>query len=227
MVSRYKIVVFDLDGTLTDPKVGITKSVQYALHHLAIVEPDLEKLTAFIGPPLSESFARYYLLDEAKIANAIPLYREYFQYQGIFENEIYPGITELLQDLKKSGRFLAVATSKPTVFAEQILRYFDLEPYFDLVVGSNLDNTRTTKTEILAEVLQMCSQYSLRDFVMIGDREHDVIGAKNVGIDSIGVTYGYGSLDELKESGVNFMVGNIGELRRWFADVTPTKEIVF
>lgn len=212
-MNKYKIILFDLDGTLSDPKIGITKSVQYALDKMGIVETNLDKLECFIGPPLQISFAEYYGFDEDNTHKAIDFYRERFKEKGMFENELYPSIPLLLNSLKEQQFTLVVATSKPTVFAEQILKYFDIDQYFDLVVGSNLDGTRAAKTEIIQYILDRYSDFMLNDFIMIGDRKHDLVGANNTGINSIGVTYGYGSLDELSASKPTYIAGNVDQLK--------------
>ncbi|MBO1511254.1 HAD family hydrolase [Metabacillus bambusae] len=212
-MDKYKIILFDLDGTLSDPKVGITKSVQYALHKMDIFEPDIDKLECFIGPPLQVSFADYYDFDEVNTKKAIGFYRERFKEKGMFENELYTDIPLLLKSLKEQQFTLVVATSKPTVFSEQILKYFNIDQYFDLVVGSNLDGTRTSKTEIIQYILDKYNDYKLDDYIMIGDREHDIIGANNTGIDSIGVTYGYGSFDELSHSNPTYIVKSVNQLK--------------
>lgn len=205
-MDKYKIILFDLDGTLSDPKVGITKSIQYALQKLDIVEPNLDKLECFIGPPIQVSFAEFYGFNEEKTQKAIDFYRERYKQKGMFENELYPNISLVLKSLKEQKYTLIVATSKPTVFAEQILKYFNIDQYFELIVGSNLDDTRTSKTEIIQYILDIYKDHNLDDFIMIGDRKHDIIGAKNVGIDSIGVTYGYGSIEELSQSNPTYIV---------------------
>jgi len=212
-MGKYKIILFDLDGTLSDPKVGITKSVQYALNKFSIDEPNLDKLECFIGPPLQDSFAEYYQLDEEDTQKAIGFYRERFREKGMFENELYTAIPTLLNMLKEQKFTLVVATSKPTVFSEQILNYFQIDAYFDLVVGSNLDGTRTAKTEIIQYILDKYKKYEHADFIMIGDRKHDIIGANNTGIDSIGVTYGYGSYDELSKANPSYIVESVEELK--------------
>lgn len=210
----YNTILFDLDGTLTDPKVGITKSVQYALKKLGIYEENLESLSKFIGPPLRNSFREYYLLDETRVQKAIEYYRQYYSPYGIFENEIYPEIPILLHDLKVAGKILTVATSKPTVFAEKILHHFDIHQYFDSVVGSNLDETRTTKEEVIEYALTTIGEADRKKIVMIGDRKHDIIGAKMNHIDSIGVTYGYGSLEELQIEKPTHMIDDVEGLRK-------------
>lgn len=193
---NYSNVLFDLDGTLTDPKTGITKSVQYALKKFNIFEEDLEKLEPFIGPPLAQSFMEMYSLSQAEAKVAVEYYREYFSTIGIYENELYEGIVELLEILSKD-RILIVATSKPSVFAEEILKYFEISKYFDYVCGSNLDGTMSDKTEIINYLLK--ARDLVKDStIMIGDRKHDIIGAHNNKIASIGVGYGYGSEEELQ-----------------------------
>lgn len=193
---NYKNVLFDLDGTLTDPKVGITKSVQYALAKFNIIEPDLSKLEFFIGPPLQNSFMEAYSFTEEQAWDAVTHYREYFKEQGIYENELYEGIKELLELLKSQGRDLFVATSKPEVFALSILSHFELDSYFTHVCGSELDGTRSDKTEIIKFIVD---KYHLNpmETVMIGDRKHDLIGAHNNNIHSIAVGFGYGTEEEL------------------------------
>lgn len=212
-MNKYKNILFDLDGTLSDPKEGITKSVQYALKKMNINEFDLNHLERFIGPPIHSSFAEFYNFDESQTKQAVELYRERFKEKGMFENELYPGIPSLLKILKKQEYKLIVATSKVTEFANQILKYFQLDPYFDLVVGSHLDGTRSSKAEIIQYILDHYNNDSPGDFVMIGDRKYDCIGANEVGIDSIGVTYGYGSLQELKECKPTTIVDSVEQLK--------------
>lgn len=212
-MNNYNVILFDLDGTLTDPKVGITKCVQYALNKMGISETDLNKLEPFIGPPLQESFSGLYAFDETKTKLAIEYYRERFKESGMFENEIYPGIMELLSQLKERQKVLVVATSKPTVFAEKIVQFFGIDKYFDLIVGSNLDGTRTAKTEIIQYILDTYEGKESSEFIMIGDRKHDVIGAANTGIDSIAVCYGYGTFEELSQSNPTYIVQSVDGIR--------------
>ncbi|OIJ22191.1 phosphoglycolate phosphatase [Anaerobacillus alkalidiazotrophicus] len=212
-MEKYKVILFDLDGTLSDPKIGITKSVQYALHKMGIVEPDIDKLEGFIGPPLQVSFSEFYNFDEQETQNAIDLFRQRFKEKGMFENKLYANIPSLLNLLNEQGFTLVVATSKPTVFAEQILEYFNIDQYFELIVGSNLDGTRVSKTEIIQCILDKYSEYELGDFIMIGDRKHDIIGANNTGINSIGVSYGFGSSEELSQFNPTYIVKSVTQLK--------------
>ncbi len=206
-------LLFDLDGTLTDPMIGITKSVQHALHAYGIEEPDLKKLTPFIGPPLKESFMKYYGFSEERASEAIGRYREYFAVTGIFENKVYDGIPQMLERLKREGKLLMVATSKPELFARQILEHFHLSSYFAFVGGASMDEARVKKGEVIAYVLERMKIADKEKAVMVGDREHDMIGARENGIDSIGVLFGYGSRQELKAAGAGRIAENVERLQ--------------
>lgn len=215
----FKYILFDLDGTLTDPKLGITSSVQYALRALGIEEPSLDRLEPFIGPPLADSFREFYGLEGERLATAIDKYRERFATQGIFENEIYPGIPQMLADLKAKGKKLAIASSKPTLFVEQILEHFEIGKYFDHVVGSNMDGTRGTKEEVVEETLRQMLTVKMtpaqkRDAVaMVGDRKFDIEGARAHGITSVGVLFGYAPEGELEEAGADYIVNSVRSLQ--------------
>lgn len=202
----YQTVLFDLDGTLTDPGIGITNSVAYALRKYGIEVADRRELYRFIGPPLHESFENYYGFSQERAKEAVEYYREYYREKGIFENCVYTRIQELLETLCGKGRKLAVATSKPEIFANQILEHFDLAPYFTCVAGSNLDGTRTKKAEVIAYALERCQIADFSQTVMVGDRKHDIQGANQVGLDSIGVLYGYGDYAEMTKAGATYMV---------------------
>lgn len=213
--ERYSTVLFDLDGTLTDPKAGITKGVQYALAKAGIIVEDLDQLDCFIGPPLAPSFSEFYGFSEAEAVKAVGAYREYYSVTGMYENLLYEGIPELLELLRSQGRKLVVATSKPTVFSRKILDHFRLTSYFHDIVGSNLDGSLSDKGEIIAYILK---QHSIdKDMaVMIGDRKFDVIGAKHNGIDSIAIGYGYGSEAELTEAKPTHHFRTLQELQEFF-----------
>lgn len=213
-----KYLLFDLDGTLTDPRTGITSCVQYALRDFGIEEPDPAKLEPFIGPPLRDSFKRFYGFDDAQAERAVEKYRERFRDTGIFENEVYAGVPQMLRGLQSRGVFLAVASSKPQVFVERILEHFDLRKYFAVVVGSELDGTREKKDEVVQEALNRLfdGKPVQKDQVyMIGDRSYDVEGAKALGIESVGVTYGFGSMEELKEARADYIVRSVDELEKF------------
>lgn len=211
-MKQYEIILFDLDGTLTDPKEGITKSIQYALGKMGIIEENRDELIKFIGPPLVESFKTYYNFDMDRVLEAIKAYREYYAEKGILDNQVFPGIPELLAGLKDKGHTLGVATSKPTVYSEIILKHFDIFKYFDIVVGSNLDGTRVAKNEVIEVAIQGLDIDSPDKVVMIGDRKHDIIGAKMHNIDSIGVLFGYGTREELEGAGATYTVDSVVEL---------------
>lgn len=208
----YQYILFDLDGTLTDPGVGIINSVRYALQQYGL-DGDPEFLRRFIGPPLVDSFMEYYGFDEAKAKEAVAYYREYFGPRGIFENQLYPGIPELLQTLVERGKKLALATSKPTVYARQILTHFQLDRYFaeEMIVGSYLDGRRTLKSEVIATVLALLPPEKDKA-VMVGDRKFDIDGARANGIAAIAVTYGYGERAELEAAGPTHFAATVPEL---------------
>lgn len=197
----YQYILFDLDGTLTDSGPGITNSVAYALKKLGIEVPDRAELYKFIGPPLYVSFRDFYGLEGEENANAVSLYREYYEKTGIFENSVYDGIPEVLETLKAKGKRLILSTSKPEPMAHRILEHFDLMKYFDVVVGATLDSTRAKKVDVIRYTLLNSGIKNIDEAVMIGDRDLDIKGAKENGIDSIGVLYGFGSREELETAG--------------------------
>jgi phosphoglycolate phosphatase len=194
-------VYFDLDGTLTDPKIGITRSIRYALSELGRQAPPEDELTWCIGPPLRPSLKTLVGTDDLADL-ALSLYRKRFSEIGLYENSVYPQIEDLLATLRRSGHRLFVATSKPGVYAERIINHFNLTAYFERVFGSELDGVRSDKTELLRYALKEASEDPTRA-VMIGDRSHDMIGARNNGMTAIGVLYGYGSQQELMEAGAH------------------------
>ena len=194
-----KYILFDLDGTLTNPKEGITKCVQYALKSFGI-ERDCDELISFIGPPLKEKFMEYASLSEEDGAKAVAVYRERFAPIGIFENEIYEGVLPMLEELKNQGKVLALATSKPGIYAEQIVEKYGIKPYLTCLVGSELDGRNTDKAKVIEIVMEKLGA-TKENTIMVGDREHDVIGARKNGVECIGVSYGYGGDGELRTSG--------------------------
>ncbi|WP_129690506.1 HAD family hydrolase [Gottfriedia acidiceleris] len=210
----YNTILFDLDGTLTDPKVGILNSVKYALQKMNQPIPLESELLKFIGPPIQRSFSEICQFNEKELLNAVRFFREYFSMNGIIENNVYDGIRELLSDLQKEKKRLYVATSKPTSFARKILSHFQLDEFFIQIVGSELDGTRIDKGEIIEYIFEKNNDLSKEDSVMVGDRFHDIIGAKIANIDSIGVTYGYGSELELTDAGANAIINSVDQLKK-------------
>lgn len=204
-------LLFDLDGTLTDPMVGITSSVQYALEKFGIHVRYLKELIPFIGPPLAESFQKFYGFSKEDAEKAIQYYREYYAPKGIFENEVYEGIPGMLAHLTEAGFTLLVATSKPTVFARKVLKHFGMEDYFSFVGGSELDGSRTKKAEVISYILKTCG-IEAKEAIMIGDRRHDIEGGKACGLESVGVLYGYGTEQELTEAGADYIIRTVAEL---------------
>lgn len=211
-MDEYNLILFDLDGTLTDPGEGIRNSVAYALEKYGIEVEDILTLNRFIGPPLAEGFQQFYGFSTEQAAQAVSYYREYYQDYGIFENCVYKGIPELLELLRAHRKTLAVATSKPEVYAKQILKHYGLEPYFDCVVGGNLDGTRCKKHEVIAAVLEQYPASAGYRAVMVGDREHDIIGARQMGLDSVGVLFGYGSAEELNKAQATALAATVADI---------------
>lgn len=214
-MKNYDVILFDLDGTLTDSSPGIINSIIYALNKYNIAVENTSRLRKFLGPPLHESFKDFYGFDENKAMEAVGFYREYFSTKGIFENEVYEGIASLLQSLSERGKRLILATSKPQPFTDKIMERFDLTQYFECIAGSNMDGTRSKKADVISYALQQCNVTDKSKTVMIGDRAQDIIGAKSVGIDAIGVEYGYGDYDELNDAGANYIVKTVDESKRY------------
>lgn len=213
-MKNYDVILFDLDGTLTDSSLGIINSIKYALKKYDIIIEDTAMIRKFLGPPLHESFKEFCGFNDDKVIEAVSFYREYFSTKGILENQVYYGITNLLEHLVDNGKRLIVATSKPQKYTDRIMEYFDLAEYFAFIAGSNMDGTRSKKADVIKYALQQCNITDMSKAVMIGDRKHDIIGAKSVGIDSIGVEYGYGDYDELRSSGATYIVKTVDELEQ-------------
>lgn len=208
-----EVILFDLDGTLTDSAEGITKSVQYALSHFGICVNDLKSLECFVGPPLKEQFMKYCNFTEEQAEQAVTAYRERYSTIGIYENRPYDRIYEVLELLRSKGQILAVASSKPEYFVKEILRHFDLEKYFAVVVGSEMDGRRTRKAEVIEEALRRLNYQKRRECVlMVGDRSHDVEGAKECGLQCIGAAYGYGGTEELRKAGAVYIAEKVEDL---------------
>jgi len=213
----YTILLFDLDGTLTNPKEGITKSVQAGLAAVGINAADAEELTSFIGPPLADSFRDQYGLGPEEIETAIRGFRARFERVGLFENEVLPGTAEMLADLKQHGRRLAIASSKPEPFVKRILEHYELAQYFETAVGATMDEKHCAKSDMIAEALRRLhvSEKERSQVLMIGDRRHDVEGAAQQGLPCLGIYSGFGPEGELEEAGAIHVVQTIPEMHAW------------
>lgn len=207
-----KYILFDLDGTLTDSKEGLFKSIQYALSHYGIDEKNPEKLKCFIGPPLHYAFCEFYGFSEERADEAVKIFRERFSVKGIYENKLYPGIFDMLKSLKENGKVLALATAKPEHFAKTVIDYFDISQFFDCVVGTTFENKDHSKSNIINKALKKINAEK-DEAIMVGDRKFDILAAKECGIKSIGVKYGYAPENELKDFGADFIVDTTTELK--------------
>ena len=211
----YKYILFDLDGTLTDPAEGITNSVAYSLSKYGIEVSDKKELYKFIGPPLKDSYIEYYGFSESDAVKAIEYYREYFKPKGMFENEVYEGVPELLEEIKQNGKKIILATSKPEVFSTEILKHFDLYKYFDFVSGATLDGTRSKKADIIAYAISETGITEKEKCLMVGDRAQDINGAIANGIDSLGVLFGYGDREELESAGATYIAESVNDIIKY------------
>ncbi|HEM3216954.1 TPA: HAD family hydrolase [Streptococcus suis 2524] len=209
----YQTILFDLDGTLTDSGQGILNSVAYALEKMGIEEPDTANLNRFIGPPLYESFSRFYQLNPEDTQSAVDAFRVYFKEKGMFENQLYPGIIPLLEELRTAGKTLVIATSKPEIFAKQILEHFGITHYFDVIAGASLDSSRISKADVIGYAINQLEAFP-KHAVMIGDREHDIEGARMHQLPAIGVLYGYGSKQEFEKARATMIVETVQDLKR-------------
>lgn len=207
----YDTIFFDLDGTLTEPAEGICNSFRYALQKMSIEENDAAKLFSYIGPPLGDTFAKYGFEGEVQ-DTAICYYREYFGRRGKFENRVYDGVPQMLAELKKQGKKLVVATSKLEKFSVEIVEHFGLAQYFDFVAGASADGSISKKKDVLEYAFRRAGVTDKSRAVMVGDRHYDVTGAIEAGIDCIGVTYGYGSREELESAGARYIATTVQDL---------------
>lgn len=205
-------ILIDLDGTISDPKEGITKSVQYALQTMNVFIDDLDSLTKHIGPPIKDGFMEFYGFSEEEAVAATKVYRKHFAENGIYKNELYEGMESFLTRLKQAGKYLIVATSKPEDLAVKVLESFHLEQYFDDICGATYDDSRADKEAVIKYALEKNSITDLDKAVMVGDRKYDILGAKAAGITSIGVLYGFGSKEELVEAGADYIAADVEEL---------------
>lgn len=206
--------MFDLDGTLSNTEAGIVRSVQYALAAFGIREEDTASIRRFIGPPLRESFRLFYGMTEGQAERAVAKYRERYETTGVYENRLFDGVPEMLDALRHAGKRLAVATSKPTVFAQKVLRQHEIEGYFELVVGSELDGRRDTKEEVIAEVLRLLGigEADRLKTVMVGDRRHDLNGGKAFGLKTAGLRLGFADPGELEACSPDYIAEDIADL---------------
>ena len=209
---KTEYIFMDLDGTISDPKEGITKAVAHALSYYGIQVENLDLLEKFIGPPLLDSFRDFYGFTEEQSREAVEKYREYFSRQGLFQNVLYDGMKELLTEVVSHGKKIVIATSKPEVYTEQILKYFEIEHYFWFVAGSTLDGSRSKKGDVIHYALDSL-RITADQALMVGDRKHDVMGAKENGMYSIGVLYGYGDRKELEAAGADCIVSDVKKLK--------------
>ncbi|PKY88573.1 phosphoglycolate phosphatase [Falseniella ignava] len=208
--------LFDLDGTLVDPGVGITSGVQYTLKHFGIEVEDRRQLYPFIGPPLLDSFMDFFNLNEMQAKEAIDYYREYYGATGLFENTVYPGIKTVLDQLKSQGKMIALATSKPEVFAERILAHYKLTDYFDYIGGATFDGVRSHKLDVIRYVLQVLGNPASDQVVMVGDRKFDVLAGNELSLTTVGVLYGYGSQAELQAAKADYIISQPTDLLQIF-----------
>lgn len=211
----FDTILFDLDGTISDSGVGITRCVAYALSKFGIEVSDLTELNKFVGPPLSESFREFFGFSHTDALKAIEYYRERYSTIGIYETERYEGVCDLISELHDAGKKVALATSKPTVYASKIIEEYGISDCFDVLLGCELDGRRGEKIEVMEECLQMLGVDDERKkkTVMVGDRHYDINGAQHCGIKSIGVTYGYAQGNELEDAGADYIVDSVEGLR--------------
>lgn len=212
--KAYQTILFDLDGTLTASKPGIVRAFNYALKSMGLEEQNEAALEKYVGPPLKYSFMTACGFTPEQADEAIRHYRKYYTARGMYENSVYPGMHELLQNLRASGKTLAVATSKVAVHAREILDYFKLAEYFTVIAGSNLDGTRSAKEEVVRYCLEELRITQKDSVVLVGDTKYDIVGARKAGIDSIGVLYGYGKLEELENEHPTHIVKTVEDLGR-------------
>lgn len=215
-MKSYKHILFDLDGTLTDPAEGITKCIAYALASKGIHISDLDHLKPLIGPPLKDSFMQCFGFDEQDALTCVDKYRERFATQGLYENLLFDAVPELLESLRSKDYKIYLATSKPELFARRILKHFAIDQYFDFAGGSALDDSRPTKTSVIQYVMQQANLSTPQQCLMVGDRKHDLIGARETGMDAIGVLYGYGSMEELHQENPAYLVHSVADLIDFF-----------
>lgn len=213
----YKYIFFDLDGTVSDPMIGICTSVSQSLARMGLEAPDIHTLTPFIGPPLKQSYKEFYNFTDEQAEQAIIYYRERYSTIGLFENDLYPGMADMLKDLSERGCHLAIASGKPTPFVKRILDKFEISQYFEVILGSEFDGTREKKIDTIHDVLSIFSPdeaISKESFAMVGDRKFDIIAGKEAGFSTIAVSYGYGPMEELTKESPDLIVDSVSALHK-------------
>lgn len=208
-------MLFDLDGTLTNPEIGITNCVMYALEKFGIKVEDRKELHPFIGPPLTYSFQTFYGLSQEDSELAVKYYRERFSVNGLYENEVFEGVEKLLEELKERGKILLIATSKPEEFTLKILKHFDLLKYFDFVAGATMDGSRGEKADVIRHAIELSGIEDKSQAIMIGDTHYDILGAKENDLASIGVLFGFGDYEELTKAGADYIVESIEDIIKY------------
>ena len=209
---KYKYILFDLDGTITESGPGIMNSVEYALNKMNREVGERDTLKKFIGPPLTESMEKYYGMSEEEALLGVKYYREYYHDKGIYENRVYDGLEEVLKKINEAGKQAIVATSKPEEYAKIIIDHFHLTKYFACVAGMEMDGGRGTKAQVITYALEKNDITDKSKVLMIGDREHDVIGAHENGLDCLGILYGFGSRKEFEEAGADYIRENVEDI---------------
>jgi len=212
--TKYNTIFFDLDGTLSDSAIGIIRCLKYSLEKFSIVENEEEKLRHYIGPSLTETYTKIYGMSDAQAVKATAFYRERFEREGIKENVMFEGVNHLLAGLKEQKKTMVIATAKPTEHAKQILEYYQIDHYFTVIAGSNFDGTREHKGEVIKFALSQLETPDVKNIIMVGDRQHDVLGAKENDLAVIGVGYGYGTIEELTEAKPDKIVSSVAELSK-------------
>ncbi|MBQ4118921.1 MAG: HAD family hydrolase [Clostridia bacterium] len=210
----YKYILFDLDGTIADSGKGIINGVLYALEKFGIKETDQAVLNTFIGPPLVDAFMKNYSFSNERALKAVEYYREFYRREGIYQNSLYDGVKDLIKTLKQQGKTLVLATSKPQPFAEIVLKQYDLLKYFDFIIGATFDGSLNYKSDVIRVALQQSGINDKTKAIMIGDRHHDIEGAKENDLHSIGVLYGYGNLDEHENAGADYIAESPQDILR-------------
>jgi len=214
-----KAVLFDLDGTIIDSSEGITKAVLYTLKHYGIEENDSEKLKAFIGPPLSQSFMKYYGFSLERADEAIHVYREYYNVDGIFQCSLYKGVEACLKRLKDNNNWIAIASSKPEIACRRILEYHNILQYFDEVSGASMDRSVEGKEEVIEQLFKRWPNIDKSDMVLVGDTIFDIMGANAKGIKSIAVSFGFGNVDDMVKEGALSVCNHMDELAEMIARI--------